>query len=100
MLGDRIKDLRISYSLNQVQLGKKLHVSKQTISNWENNNIPPSIDTLERLADFFCVSTDFLLERENKRTLDIDGLTEVQIAHIQNIIKDIIEARSKGPEQP
>lgn len=89
MLGDRIKELRVSYSLNQVELAKKLHVSKQTISNWENNNIPPSVDMLVRLADYFCVTTDYLLEREYKRTLDVDRLTDIQISHIQNIIKDI-----------
>ncbi len=92
MLGDKIKELRISYSLSQVDLAKQLHVSKQTISNWENNNVPPSIDTLVRIATFFNVTTDYLLEFTNKRTLNADGLTDVQIAHIQNIIDDIVKA--------
>ena len=90
MLGDKIKDLRISYSLNQVELAKNLHVSKQTISNWENNNIPPSVDTLIRIADYFNVTTDYLLERQYRRSIVADGLTDVQIAHIQNIINDIV----------
>ncbi len=90
MLGDKIKDLRISYSLNQVELAKNLHVSKQTISNWENNNIPPSVDTLIRIADYFNVTTDYLLERQYRRSIVADGLTDVQIAHIQNIINDIL----------
>lgn len=90
MLGDKIKDLRISYSLNQVELAKNLHVNKQTISNWENNNIPPSVDTLIRIADYFNVTTDYLLERQYRRSIVADGLTDVQIAHIQNIINDIL----------
>lgn len=90
MLGDKIKDLRTSYSLNQVELAKNLHVSKQTISNWENNNIPPSVDTLIRIADYFNVTTDYLLERQYRRSIVADGLTDVQIAHIQNIINDIL----------
>ena len=90
MLDDKIKDLRISYSLNQVELAKNLHVSKQTISNWENNNIPPSVDTLIRIADYFNVTTDYLLERQYRRSIVADGLTDVQIAHIQNIINDIL----------
>lgn len=90
MLGDKIKELRISYSLNQVELAKNLHVSKQTISNWENNNIPPSVDTLIRIADYFNVTTDYLLERQYRRSIVADGLTDVQIAHIQNIINDIL----------
>lgn len=90
MLGDRIRELRISHSLSQVELAKQLHVSKQTISNWENNNVPPSIDTLIRIASFFDVSTDYLLEFSNKRTLNIEGLTDRQIAHIKALIRDIL----------
>lgn len=64
MFGDIIKNLRISHNLNQIQLASKLNVSKQTISNWEHNNILPSIEMLIKIADFFSVSTDFLLERD------------------------------------
>ena len=39
MLSERIKELRLSRNLNQVQLGEALWVTKQTISNWENDNI-------------------------------------------------------------
>lgn len=67
MFGDIIKNLRTSHNLNQVQLTQKLNVSKQTVSNWENNNILPSIEMLVKIADFFCVSADFLLERDNQR---------------------------------
>ena len=74
MLGDRIRELRNSRSLSQVELAKQLHVSKQTISNWENNNVPPSIDTLIRIANFFDVSTDYLLEFNNERKLNVEGL--------------------------
>ena len=90
MLGDRIRELRNSRSLSQVELAKQLHVSKQTISNWENNNVPPSIDTLIRIANFFDVSTDYLLEFNNERKLNVEGLSDSQIAHIQAIIHDIL----------
>ena len=96
MLGDRIRELRISHSLSQVELAKQLHVSKQTISNWENNNVPPSIDTLIRIASFFDVSTDYLLEFSNKRTLNIEGLTDRQIAHIKALIQDILGEEEDG----
>lgn len=90
MLGDRIRELRNSRSLSQVELAKQLHASKQTISNWENNNVPPSIDTLIRIANFFDVSTDYLLEFNNERKLNVEGLSDSQIAHIQAIIQDIL----------
>ena len=64
MFAKRIKFLRQSKELNQVQLAERLGVKKQSISNWENDNIMPSIDMLVRIADFFHVSTDYLLGRE------------------------------------
>lgn len=91
MLGDRIRELRNSRSLSQVELARQLHVSKQTISNWENNNVPPSINTLIRIATFFDVSTDYLLEFNNERNLNVEGLSDRQIAHIQAIIQDILD---------
>lgn len=52
MFATRIKYLRQSAGINQVQLAEKLGVSKQSISNWENDNIMPSIDMLVKIADF------------------------------------------------
>lgn len=93
MLNTKIKELRLAHGLNQVELGKKLSVTKQTISNWENNNIQPSVDMLVKIADYFSVSTDFLLERDKKETICAEGLTAEQIAHIELLINDL---RSKG----
>ncbi len=91
MFGDQIKKLRISYNYSQVQLSQLMNVSKQTISNWENNNILPSVDMLIRIADLFSVSTDFLLERDHHRYLDTTGLTDNQLAHLNFIIQDILK---------
>lgn len=90
MLCDKIYELRNLKNWSQVQLAKKLSVSKQTISNWENNNIQPSIEMLINLAELFSVSTDYLLCREKER-LEVEGLTPSQLMHIQEIINDIIE---------
>ena len=89
MLGDIVKQLRLSHNLSQVQLAKSLNVSKQTVSNWENNNILPSIDMLVKLSDFFSVPTDYLLELDSRKFIEVSGLTDTQLAHIQQIIKDI-----------
>lgn len=89
MFGDMIRKLRTAHSLNQVQLAEKLGVSKQTVSNWENNNILPSIDMLVKTAEFFSVSTDYLLELDNRRYIEVTGLTDAQLAHVQQIIFDI-----------
>ena len=89
MLGEQIKKLRLAHSLNQVELGKALSVTKQTISNWENGYIQPSVDMLVKLADFFHTTTDYLLGRDEIKTIDVSTLTEEQAAHIKWIIQDI-----------
>jgi transcriptional regulator with XRE-family HTH domain len=89
MFGEIIKKIRTSHNLNQVQLAKELNVSKQTISNWENNNILPSIEMLVKISQFFSVSTDYLLELDDRNYIEVTGLTDTQLAHIQQIIRDI-----------
>ncbi len=89
MFGDMIKNLRQSRSLNQVQLADSLNVSKQTVSNWENNNILPSIEMLVKISQFFSVSTDYLLELDSRSYIEVTGLTDVQLAHVRQIIDDI-----------
>ena len=89
MLNERIKQLRLAYKLNQVEFGRKLGVTKQCVSNWENNIIQPSVEMLMKIADLFSVTTDYLLGRDDRQYLDISGLTESETIHVQNIINDI-----------
>lgn len=89
MLSDRIKELRLAHGLNQVEFGKKLNVTKQSVSNWENNNIQPSVDMLMKIAQEFSVSADYLLELDDKIRLDVTGLTAVQAAHLQCLVDDL-----------
>ena len=56
MLSSQIRQLRTARNLSQVQLAKALGVTKQSVSNWENNNIQPSIDMLVKIARFLCVN--------------------------------------------
>ena len=89
MLGERIRTLRTAHQLTQVQLAKKLDVSKQTVSNWENDNVPPSVDMLRKIAVTLSCSSDYLLELDTTRTIiDITSLTVEQTAHIQQLIDD------------
>lgn len=89
MLKDRIFELRIAAGYTQVTLAKKLGVSKQAVSNWENDNIQPSIEMLIRLADTFNVTTDYLLGRENTARLNVEGLSDTAIAHISMLVDDL-----------
>ncbi len=95
MFYERIKELRISLGINQVEFGRKLHVTKQCISNWENANIQPSIDMLTKICTTFSVSADYLLGLTNDCTLDVSGLSSEQILHIQNVVSDIRKLNEK-----
>ena len=94
-LNENIRQLRLARNLSQVDLAKSLGVTKQSISNWENNNIQPSIDMLIRLAVFFSVSTDRMLGLDQREYIEISGLTSRQLAHVTAIIDDIRNADSQ-----
>ena len=89
MLNERIRQLRIERNMTEVQLARMLWVSKQIVANWENDNILPSIYMLLKLADYFSVSTDYLLCRDDKRYIDVTGLSEIKVTHIQQIVDDM-----------
>ena len=89
MLNDRIKELRQAKRLTQVELANELGLTKQCVSNWENDNVQPSIDMLVKLADYFNVSTDYLLCREDSTKLCVEGLSVTEIAHISDLIADL-----------
>ena len=88
MLSKRIHGMRTALGWSQVELAKRLQISKQTVSNWENDNIQPSIDMLVRLARTFCVTTDYLLGLEDVPRLNVDGLSPSAVAHLSQLIED------------
>ncbi len=69
MNGERLKKLRKEKKLTQTELGSKINVTKVSISGYESGNRSPDTDTLQRLADFFEVSTDYLLGRTDNLSL-------------------------------
>lgn len=90
MLNDNIKQLRLAHNMTQVELAEKLGVSKQCVSNWENDYIQPSIEMLIKIAEYFKVTTDSLLDLDKKTTIDATGLSLDEIAHIRQIIDDLL----------
>lgn len=88
MLGQRIIELRTACGWSQVELARRLCVAKQTVSNWENENIQPSVEMVVKLAKIFGVSTDYLLGLESIPRLSTQGLPEEMVAHLQLLIED------------
>ena len=89
MLGDKIKELRLSFNMSQVELSQKLGVTKQCVSNWENDNIVPSVDMLINISKFFKVTTDYLLELTDSDSVSLKGLSDKETAHIKMLIDDL-----------
>lgn len=70
LLGLRIKELRKERGLRQSELATTLHVSQQAVGSWETGRTVPGADTLNVLADYFNVTTDYLLGRPEKKDDD------------------------------
>ena len=66
-LGRRIMQLRKEQNMTQKKLANILKVTRGTISMWEIGQRQPGPDTLQKLADFFGCSVDYLLGRTNVR---------------------------------
>ncbi len=61
-LGAQIKKYRAEFSLSQDELAEKLFVTRQSISNWENDKTYPDIKSLVLLSEVFSVSLDKLVK--------------------------------------
>ena len=88
-LNENIKRMRMARGMSQVDFAKLIGVTKQCVSNWENDNVIPSIEMLVKIADVFNVKTDLLLGRDGAEVIDVSGLTDEQRGHIALIVKDM-----------
>lgn len=61
-IGTTIKMLRENKNISQEELGNVLGVSDKTISSWEINRTEPKMGIVQLLADYFGVSTDYLIK--------------------------------------
>ena len=77
LFGDRLKELRKERNLTQEEISEICQVAKQTISNWENNITQPPFEIVKRLAQYFGVTIDYLL---NFTQDDADKIEKLKIA--------------------
>jgi transcriptional regulator with XRE-family HTH domain len=67
LFGERLKYFRKESNMSQKEMGKKLSVSSQAISKWENNQSEPEFQVIKRITELFCISYDELfLDVDNK----------------------------------
>ncbi|MBQ8428568.1 MAG: helix-turn-helix transcriptional regulator [Clostridia bacterium] len=63
IFGERLKELRIEHGISQAKLAKTIGVSSGIVCLWETDQSEPTAPNLVKLADFFDVTTDYLLGR-------------------------------------
>ena len=63
--GERIKEQRKIKNMTQEDVAKHLHVSRKTISSWENENSYPDIKSLVKISDLYQISLDTLLNEDS-----------------------------------
>lgn len=86
--GETLRTLRKGRNLTQSELGSKLGLSKAVISKYEIGLGYPSFDILIRIAQYFGVTTDYLLGAAGSKTIDVTGLTEGQISILHHLIAE------------
>ena len=69
--GDRLKELRKSKKLTQVQVSEMIDVQQGTYSRWENGTLEPNLEAVVKLAKLFDTTTDYLLGKTIYSTLDV-----------------------------
>ena len=92
---ENIKRLRKSRGLTQQALGDKIGLSKAVVSKYENGMAYPSFDVLIRIAQFFGVTTDYLLGVCGSRTVVLSGLTDSQVDSILRLVTELQNANKK-----
>lgn len=86
-LYDKIKTLREHYGLTQVQLAQRLGVTKSAVNAWETGTNSPSLSYVVKLARIFGVSTDYLLGVNERLTVDITELDDLQTQAVTLMIR-------------
>ena len=96
----RLKELREAKGMSQYAFAKDFGVAQSTVGNWERGKREPNYATTQRLADYFDVSVDYLLGRDEmpKLPLNMRPLMESTVAMIP--IVSTVRAGFGGVPEP
>ena len=76
-IGTNLKNARSNANLTQEDIAEKIGVSRQTVSNWENNKSYPDIISVIRLSDIYGISLDTLLKEDENMIKHLDESTNI-----------------------
>ncbi len=89
MNAERLKQLRTEHKgLRQVDLANSLGISASAYSSYEQGVREPDDATKRRLADYFSVSLDYLLDRTEHRATPTMADVDIQLAHLLSELDD------------
>lgn len=71
-IGNQILTIRKEQQLTQEKFGELFHVTRQTVSNWENGKSYPDLQVLIDISNRFEISLDTLLKKDSKMVRSID----------------------------
>jgi transcriptional regulator with XRE-family HTH domain len=74
-IGKKLKETRLKCNMTQEQVSEMLYVSRQTISNWENEKSYPDIISIIKLSDLYSISLDELLKGDKKMIEHLEDST-------------------------
>ena len=92
MISDRIKELRGRDGISQASLAKKLKVSRSTVNAWEMGISMPTIKHVISMTEIFKVTSDYILELNNRHSINLYGLNQNQI----RVVTDLVECFKNG----
>lgn len=72
LLGNRIREIRKNNDLTQEQFAQKFHVTRQTVSNWENDKNYPDLSSLKEISNEYGISFDELFKEDEEYIKTID----------------------------
>lgn len=76
-IGDKLKKARMDKNLTQEEVAEKIFVSRQSISNWENNKTYPDIGNVIALSDLYQISLDELLKGSDNFMKHLEESTDI-----------------------
>lgn len=89
-LGKTIKQLREKKHISQKDFAEQLNISNVVLSRYENDIRKPDYDTLEKIADYFEVSTDYLLGRSDTPATP-HGISKEDYANLSEEQKEVLD---------
>lgn len=89
-LGSQIKNYRTNMNLSQEELAEKIYVTRQTVSNWENNKNYPDIHSLLLLSSLFNVSLDQLIKGDGQIMKEEINKKEIQYFNHDSAIFSVL----------